>query len=174
MTSAARTWCDLAALLGEEELLAAGDSLLWWRNPLTTPDAVTQAVARHRSAGRPALRRTAPELSDRADSSPESTFRHRFALAGLPRPEVNLQLYDANGDRVAMPDLCFPEFRESFDYEGDHHRTDPRTWQSDIKRVRRLGTIGYHHTRAAASDLADSREIIEQLRHDLRAKGWKG
>ncbi|WP_411698184.1 hypothetical protein [Conyzicola sp.] len=174
MTSPVRTWCDIAGLLNDEELLAAGDTLLWWRNPLTYPAEIARAVANHRGAARSALHRTVSELSARADSSPESSFRHRFALAGLPRPEVNLQLYDAQGNKVAMPDLCFPEFTESFDYEGDHHRTDPRTWQSDIQRVRRLAKIGYHHTRAAAADLADSREILDQLRTDLRAKGWAG
>ena len=174
VTSAARTWCDIAALLSDEELLAAGDTLLWWRQPLAAPDDIPRAVANHRGAGRAALLRTVPELSARSDSPPESAFRFRFALAGLPRPEVNLQLYDANGNRLAMPDLCYPEYRVSFDYEGDHHRTDPKTWQSDIQRVRRLATIGYHHTRAAAADLADSREVIEQLRAALRAKGWRG
>ena len=174
MTSAARTWCDVAALLSDEELLAAGDTLLWWRRPLAAPDGIAQAVSRHRGGGRSALRRTVPELSARSDSPPESAFRHRFALAGLPRPAANLQLYDSHGTPVAMPDLCFPEFRESFDYEGDHHRTDAYTWQNDIRRERRLEGIGYHHTRAAASDLADSREIIEQLRRNLRAKGWNG
>lgn len=174
LTSPARTWCDIAALLSDEELLAAGDTLLWWRDPLTQSEAIARAVAHHRGAGRAALRRTTPLLSARSDSSPESSFRHRFALAGLPKPEVNLQLYDARGNKVAMPDLCFPQYKESFDYEGDHHRTDPRVWQSDIQRVRRLATIGFHHTRAAAADLADSREVIAQLREDLRAKGWKG
>ena len=172
-TSPARTWCDIAALVNDEELLAAGDTLLWWREPLTNSNEIERAVENHRGAGRSALRRILPELTSRSDSSPESLFRRRFALAGLPRPEVNLQLYDADGNRVAMPDLCFPEYKESFDYEGDDHRTDARTWQSDIQRVRRLAKIGYHHTRAAAADLADSREIIEQLREDLRAKGWR-
>jgi hypothetical protein len=174
VTSAARTWCDIAGLLNDEELLAAGDTLMWWRNPLAEPEQIARAVAHHRGQGRLALRRTLPALSDRSDSSPESAFRHRFALAGLPRAQANLQLYDERGAKVAMPDLCFPEYRESFDYEGDHHRTDPTTWQLDIQRVRRLAKIGYHHTRAAAADLADSRDVIDQLRVDLRAKGWKG
>jgi hypothetical protein len=174
VTSAARTWCDIAALLSDEELLAAGDTLLWRRRPLADVDEIMRAVARHRGMGMAALRRILPELSDRSDSSPESVFRHRFILACLPRPQVNLQLFDATGNRVAMPDLCFPEYRESFDYEGDHHRTDPTTWQNDIQRVRRLARIGFHHTRAAAADLADSRELLAQLAADLRAKGWRG
>ena len=161
-------------MLNDEELLAAGDTLLWWREPLAHPDAIALAVSHHRGASAAALQRTLPQLSARSDSPPESAFRHRFALAGLPKPEANLQLYDEHGNKIAQPDLCFPEYRESFDYEGDHHRTDPKTWQSDIKRVRRLASIGYHHTRAGAADLADSREVIEQLTTDLRAKGWRG
>jgi hypothetical protein len=174
VTSAARTWCDIASELSDEELVAAGDTLLWWRDPLAAGDDILRAVSHHRGRATAALHRVAPELSDRSDSSPESSFRYRFALAGFPRPAVNLQLYDSHGRKVAMPDLCFPEYRESFDYEGDHHRTDPKVWQSDIQRVRRLAKIGWHHTRAAASDLADSRELLQQLADDLRNKGWRG
>jgi len=174
ITSAARTWCDIASLLNDEELLAAGDALMWLERPLATRGEIVRAVTSHRGSAAAALRRTYPELSDRADSPPESAFRYRFALAGLPRPAVNLQLFDSSGMKVAKPDLVFPEYRESFDYEGDHHRTDPKTWQYDIQRVRRLAGIGYHHTRAGAADLADSREVLSQLAADLRRKGWRG
>lgn len=174
VTSPARTWCDIAGLLNDEELLAAGDTLLWQRHPLTVLDAIADAVRRHSGAGASALRRTEAELSAFSDSSPESVFRHCFQLAGLPRPDVNVQLFDASGHRVAKPDLSFSAYYESFDYEGDHHRTDAAVWQSDILRVRRLADIGWHHTRAGAADLRDSREVIRQLAAALRAKGWDG
>jgi hypothetical protein len=171
VTSAPRTWFDIAPLLSDEELLAAGDSLLWESGPLTTPVALATGLSRHRGA---AVRRIAPHLSSRADSAPESAFRWRFTLAGLPEAVANLQLFDTAGNRVARPDLAFPDFREAFDYEGDHHRTDPTQWQRDIQRVRRLEAIDWHLTRGAAGDLRDSRELIGQIAANLRAKGWKG
>jgi hypothetical protein len=174
VTSAARTLCDIASLLSDEELLAAADTLLWIRQPLTTGEALAAAVARHRVSGRAALHRVVPFVSDHSDSSPESVFRWRFRIAGLPEPDVNVPLFDADGLKVATPDLSFRDFREAFDYEGDHHRTDAGQWQVDIARVRRLEGIGWHSTRGAALDLHDSRDVIEGLTRALRAKGWRG
>jgi hypothetical protein len=169
-----RTWCDIAGLLTDEELLAAGDSLLWWRKPLATPESVAAALGQHRAAGRAALLRVAPWLSARSDSTPESVLRWRFRLAGLPEPIANLQLCDTTGVPLLKPDLAFPEYREAVDYEGDHHRTDPAQWQRDIKRGPMCESIGWHLTRAAADDLRDSRALIGLLQTALRKKGWRG
>ena len=73
-----------------------------------------------------------------------------------------------------MVDLVFERYRIAVDYEGDHHRTDPITWQKDIARVPRLQAIGWHHIRASAADKRDSRELIERVRGLLLQRGWNG
>ena len=66
-----RTWCDLAALLGFADLVAAGDHLLCWKYPRTTLKRLTDAVARYPSQrGRTVLPTALAALSTRSRSRP--------------------------------------------------------------------------------------------------------
>lgn len=176
-TSQARTLCDLAGLLAEEELLATADYLLWWRRPAEerlNRTEIASSIARHpTSRGMARLRAIAPLVTDRADSAPESLIRYRIIKAGFPHPNVNLELFDARGAFLAMPDLSFPEFMIAIDYEGDHHRTDRIQWEKDIHRVPRLQDAGWHHIRVSGSDLRDSDDFLARLARNLRGRGWR-
>lgn len=176
LTSLARTWCDLGSILELEALIAAGDFLLWWRQPASLrldrsdlEDAVRRFTGRR---GTPLLRLALPFLSDRADSAAESKMRVRFWHAGLPAPEVNREVYDDLGNFIGMPDLRWPEYRSAFDYEGDHHRTDRIQWGKDLRRAPRFEDAKWSYLRAGAPDLQDSTEIIRLLRSRLITGGW--
>ncbi|MGV8881048.1 MAG: hypothetical protein ACOH19_02745 [Rhodoglobus sp.] len=174
VTSPARTWCDLASVLSEEDLVAAGDFLLAWEHPLMTRSELNAAIATHPGRRwRARMLAAAAMLTDRSESRPESIFRVRFHHAGLPAPAVNLELFDSHGRFIARPDLTFVHYREVVEYEGDHHRTDPQQWAKDLKRVPLLEEHDWHTTRASKADLADSRELIARIRRLLRAKGWQ-
>lgn len=177
ITSLARTWCDLGALLSEEDLVAAGDFLLWRRRPAhlrLSRQELSDALARHHGRrGRPLLLFTFPSICDRADSPPESAFRVRFVRAGLPTPAVNVDVYDASGRFIGMPDLSFPRYRVAVDYEGEIHRTDPIQWSKDLKRAPRFEDAGWSYLRAGAADYRDSDELIRRLENRLRARGWR-
>ena len=172
VTTPARTWCDLATVLSDERLLAAGDRLIWWRDPLCSVDEIAR-VARRLAGGRGAARRARvlPMLSDRADSPPESVIRLRIVRAGLPSPAVNQRVL-VGGQFIGMPDLSFPDFRMAIDYEGLHHLTDAKQWHKDLARVPRFENAGWHMTRASAPDLADSTTLIQNLRGRLLERGW--
>jgi hypothetical protein len=176
LTSQSRTLCDLASVFGEEDLLAAADYLLWWRR--TDDDRVgrveiAQAISRHpTSRGMRKLRAIELQASDRSDSPPESKIRFRIVRAGLPQPDVNLELFDSRGQFLAMPDLSFARYKVALDYEGDHHRTDPEQWEKDIHRVPRLQDAHWHHTRISRSDLRDSTDFLARLARNLRERGW--
>ena len=155
-SSPARAWIECAAFLTVEELICAGDYLLWHRQPKETRDSLAAAVGRFAGrVGRSRIEAALPELSDHADSPPESTLRYRFLRAGLPRPEVNVDLFDSFGVFLARPDLSFLRYRMVIDYEGDHHRTDRAQWRKDLARVPRLESAGWHSTRVSADDLRD-------------------
>jgi hypothetical protein len=175
-TSQARTLCDLASILAEEELLAAADYLLWWRRDdedRVARDEIMRVMARHpTSRGMARLRSVIPVATDRADSPPESQIRFRILKAALPAPNVNLELFDSRGRFLAMPDLSYPDFRVAIDYEGDHHRTDPKQWEKDINRVPRLQDADWHHTRVSRSDLRNSDDFLARLGRNLRERGW--
>jgi hypothetical protein len=176
VTSQARTLCDLSGYLQEEDLLAIADYILWWRRDdadrLAASD-ISIATNRHpTSRGMARLRAILPIATDRADSAPESKIRYRIHAAGLPMPTVNMELFDASGRFLAMPDLVYPTFSMALDYEGDHHRTDAVQWEKDIHRVPRLQDAGWHHTRISKSDLRDSDDFLARLARNLRNRGW--
>jgi hypothetical protein len=176
LTTRARTWCDLAGILNDEDLVAAGDFVLWRRHSAEKRCTVAQLddacsrVVDRRAASR--IARCLPLLSDRADSPPESIIRLRIVRAGLPTPNVNAEIRTARGRFLAMPDLSWSKYRFSLDYEGDVHRTDQIQWEKDIARVPRLENNGWGHRRAGRADLADSTELISDIRVRLAARGW--
>jgi hypothetical protein len=173
VTSPERTWCDLAGYLSDEDLFAAGDRLIWRRDPLCTRADLARISSRM-AGGRGAKRRrrVLPLLSDRADSRRESKLRWRLISAGLPTPAVNPEIYH-RGTFVGMPDLAFLEFRMAIDYEGLHHLTDPRQWHKDLARVPRFENAGWHMTRAASPDLQNSTALLRNLRARLLERGWR-
>ncbi len=177
MTSLERTVCDLAALLSDEDLLAAGDNILWrkrLRGNRATSRSLSAALARYAGRrGRARLLEIAPLLTDRADSRPESVMRLRFIRAGLPPTLVNVEVVSATGAPLATPDLQFEAYRMALDYEGVHHLTNAAQWRKDLARVPRLQDAGWHHTRMSADDLADSTELIARLRRLLIERGWR-
>lgn len=176
ITSLARTWCDLGALLSEEDLVAAGDFLLWHRRPVQlrlAREDLWDALDRHRGRrGRPLLRLAIPTLTDRADSPPESAIRVRVMHAGLPIPAINVNAYDASGRFLGMPDLSFPKYHVAVDYEGEVHRTDAALWNKDLKRAPRFEDAGWSYLRAGAADYRNSDELITRIGNRLRQHGW--
>ncbi|WP_344201438.1 hypothetical protein [Pseudolysinimonas kribbensis] len=171
VTSPARTWCDLATILDLEHLVAAGDRVLWRRDPLAGL-AEVRAVARRHPGRRGRRNRHAalPLLSDRSDSPAESVIRMRILSAGLPAPVVNPVIRSRSGAFVARVDLCWPQYRMVLEYEGDQHRTDAAQWHRDLQRVPRLEEEGWHVTRAADPDLADTTRIIRNLERLMRTR----
>jgi len=178
VTSRARTWYDLASLLNDEDLVAVGDYLIWHKHRGANRMArstLERAFGRwHGRRGRPAISRCLPLVSDRADSRPESIMRMRVLAAGLPQPAVNLPLYTATGRFLAQPDLSWPQFRVTLDYEGRHHYTDEAQWEMDVARVPRLENHGWAHLRASRSHLRNSSTLLSDLRRRLVHGGWRG
>lgn len=175
LTTPERTWCDLAAYLSLHDLVAAGDRVIWRRDPLAPLGDVHEMVRRH-PGRRGALTRAAAvgQLSDRADSPPESHLRLRFRDAGLPPVSPNLEVRAAGGGLVAEIDLAFRAYRVGVDYEGDHHRVERRQWMRDLRRFADLEDAGWSMVRATADDLADTGRLVASVRRRLASRGWPG
>lgn len=184
VTSPAWTWTDLAPALSVEELVAAGDSLLRrpdaprrlcdlnLPDPLCTMAEVAEAVDRRRgSRGVVRAREALPLLRSGVDSGPESRLRLLIVGSGLPEPEVNQWILDANGRRVSRPDLMYREFCVAIEYEGEHHLVDANQWHSDINRDDRLRVMGWTVLRFTKMHLqpGSERASIERIRAAIRA-----
>lgn len=167
VTDPARTFLDLAAELDLRQLVAVGDSLVR-RTDITPADlvAVTAAAAcRHVRAARQA----SLFVRETVDSSRESDLRMLLTLAGLPWPEVNLDVFD--GCRwLARPDLSYPGCRIAIEYDGRHHWRTSRQRERDIRRVEDLSRRGWlvivvTHEQLSGDPYGVLRRVVEAL-HD--------
>ena len=176
VTTPERTWCDLAGWIPFDDLVAAGDRLLWRHDPLATREALAEMV--HRHPGRRGRRDRVfalPLLSERADSSPETKLRCAVIRSGFPEPEVNPVLRGPAGEWIGQPDLALVSYGEVLEYEGDGHRTDRTQWRSDLARVPRFEAFDWHVIRVGGDDLRDGfRRVLDILEHRLLRAGWTG
>ncbi|QHC59812.1 DUF559 domain-containing protein [Rathayibacter sp. VKM Ac-2760] len=166
LTSPARTWCDLGAVLDLPDLVAVGDDLLHRR--LVSLSLLEATVARY--PGRRGIARLRPALGlldARAESRPESRVRVALVLAGITGIEANVEIYDETGVFLGRVDLCLAWARVIVEYHGDHHRSEPGRWRKDIARARRLRAAGWNVIELTGDDLADLSAVVAQVRSAL-------
>ena len=97
------------------------------------------------------VQRRALELAEyRAESPMESRLRLLFIRAGLPRPSLQVPLYDSRGLFLARPDLYYPIHRLAIEYDGAIHR---HSLAADNRRQNRLLEAGYRLLRFTAADV---------------------
>jgi very-short-patch-repair endonuclease len=114
--------------------------------------------AGHRGVAR--LRR-ALELADRASESVmETQLRLLLVLSGLPRPRVQVSLFDETGAFIARPDLYFPDQRLAIEYDGSTHRN---TLAAGNRRQNRLLESGYRLLRFTAADVLHTPAAVVDL-----------
>jgi hypothetical protein len=169
--SASDAWCQLAATLQHDNLVAAGDRLLGWPRPLTSVADLDAAIARHRG-GRGTIARDAARRDIRPGSaSPRETrLRMRVLRAGFPEPELN-SLIELPGDRDTHGDLVFREYRVLLEYDGEQHREDDVQFHRDVERLNDLAAAGWIVIRVGRR-LAPER-ALDQLERALEGRGWR-
>lgn len=143
VTTEARTWLDLAAVLSPPDLVAAGDSALRGSATLAEIEHLISR-ARHRP-GVVAARQALPLLNERSRSRPESHMRYAIVAAGLPEPAVNVPVFDDLGQWLFEPDLGYDDVKLALEYNGSQH-AQPRRMQADISRTVDAGIRGQWRT----------------------------
>lgn len=151
VTSAVDTWCDLAGW-AQPHLLAAADALLR-RSVVSGADLVEAAAARRGRRGSDDLR-TISQLARAGAASPgESLARWWFWQWGVPEPELNVPVLDANGNWLATSDFVWKSARVVGEYDGDVHRTDRDTWLRDRERRACVEDAGWSYVELTAYSL---------------------
>jgi hypothetical protein len=131
VTSPARTALDLARHLPRACAVAHLDALAR-ATGVRDEDALSLAGRYPRARG---LRRSevALDLMDAGAQSPkESWLRLVLIDAGFARPRTQIRVSD--GFNTAFLDLGWDEPKIGMDYDGEHHRSDRRTYVYDIGR----------------------------------------
>lgn len=171
LSSAARTWCELGAMLSVPDLVAAGDFLIHWQLPLTTATALVDAVTNYPGRrGLPALRAALLLLDERAESAEESRLRVILVRGGLRELVANLPITTTDGFRYRA-DIAFPTSNTIIEYQSGHHDS-PGAFRSDMTRVSRLEADGWRVMQVNADDLRDQRELVARVRRVLARGGW--
>ncbi|MGH3976021.1 MAG: endonuclease domain-containing protein [Pseudonocardiaceae bacterium] len=151
VTTALRTAWDLARWLPTVEAVVAMDVLA--RVGRFVPTAVLRIQDRYPRAR---WRRRVPGVVDlcdpRAESPMETRSRLVLVLRGLPRPELQYQVYDERGEFIARLDLAYPLLKLAIEYDGRGHLTG---WQqqADARRLNRLDACGWSVLRFTSPDV---------------------
>jgi hypothetical protein len=108
-----------------------------------------------------ATARAAVEFADgRSESVGESLSRVRMADAGLPPPELQLNVFGALGDWLARPDFCWEELGVLGEFDGrvkylGTREEVARAVMQEKRREARLREMGWVVVRWEWADLGD-------------------
>ncbi|RXZ49836.1 hypothetical protein [Agromyces binzhouensis] len=165
-------WCQLAASLGHDDLVSAGDRLVGWRSPLVTLDEIDAAIERFGPRhGAKRLRAARGDIRPGSASRRETRLRLRVVRAGFPEPELNTPIRLGAG-WTAYGDLVFGQFGVLLEYDGEQHRADEVQFHRDVERLNDLAADGWIVIRVGRR-LPPAR-ALDQLERALRARGWHG
>lgn len=195
VASPALTWATAAKHLELSELVVLGDALVATSTnyeglvrpepppegartapPLATLDEMADiAQAWGKRPGGAALRIAVTRIRCGVESPMETWTRHIIVAAGLPEPEVGVEVWNGT-EFVGRVDLAYRAQKIAIEYEGDRHRTDKRQWRKDIGRINRLQEIDWFAIRASTAQLWPTpTRFVEQVRAALRrAEGGGG
>ena len=102
------------------------------------------------------------EIAAPAQSPMETRLRWLLHSAGLPKPEVQYDLYDDSGNFLGRADLYYPSAQLVIEFDGGNHRD---RLISDNRRHNSLINAGYRILRFTGPDVygrADS--VVAQVR----------
>jgi len=155
-TSALRTVVDFGSRDPLAEGVVVADHFLHARQVSIAELQVY--VAQHRRAkGIARLRRVVDLAEPKSESPMETRLRMLLMLAGLPRPEVQVSIYDDEGGVLGRPDLLFRAQRLAIEYDGGNHR---ERMVDDNRRQNRLVGAGFRLLRFTASDVYGSPDLV--------------
>lgn len=128
----ADTWCDLADLLGLDDLVVLGDAVA---TRLGTVTPLAEALGRRtRPRGARVLREALRWVRVGSGSPMESRTRLLFVRSGLPEPELNVQVSHDDGGFLCVSDFVWRRQRVIGEYQGADHFESFGRGDDDISR----------------------------------------
>lgn len=135
-----RMFVELARFLGLVDLVVLGDWLVQANHTTVSSLRLYCRASLEQHAGRATY--AANLVRARSESPRESRLRLLLALAGLPSPEVNAEVFSDEGEFLARLDLAFRIVRIAVEYDGGQH-ADQAQWEADVARRQRLEDLGW-------------------------------
>lgn len=163
VTRLERTLLDLCARLPRVDALSVLDMALCAR--LTTTRAMRSYGDRVKGRPGSATLRALVELAAPAESPMETRLRWLLIAARLPKPEVQVDLYNDSNRFLGRADLFYPTSNLVIEFDGGNHRD---RLVGDNRRQNSLTAAGYRILRFTGADLRERPDAVTgQVRRAL-------
>lgn len=169
VTTVARTAYDLGRHLPRDHAGARMDALMH-ATPFSVEDVLLLAKRHPGARGLRRLRAALPLVDGGAASPKESWLRLLLIDAGFPTPTTQIPVQE-DWHLIALLDTGWEQYKVAAEYDGDHHRSDPRQYRKDQRRLRKLEAMGWIVIRVIAGDTRE--DVIRRVRAALLARGWR-
>ena len=175
VTSAAATWVSLGTL-PLLDVVALGDYLCrTWRQgrgrpspgrpPLSTVDELRASLDAGRRRGAARLRAAIDLIREDSWSPRETKVRCILITAGLPEPELNVDLFDDRGRFLGCVDMAYRHERVIVEYLGMLHGD---RWAADVERIAGLRAAGWTVIEVTSPLLKNPEELVRRVAAALR------
>jgi len=169
-------------MLSLPDLVAVGDAIIlrpvfadpWDERPWVSLRELRERVELYHGRGKLAAGKAILLVRQGAESRPETLLRLAIMDAGLPEPEVNPDIRDANGRFIGRGDLVYRRWRVIVEYDGEHHRKSTKQFDRDVQRLEAFATNGWHVVRIVGrSFFGDRAGSMARVRRALTDAGWR-
>ena len=150
VTSPVDTFLDLADHLDLVDLAVLGDSLV--KRGLSV-EALRRGAAAMTHGNRRGAMRAAALVREGGDSPMETRLRLLVVLAGLPEPEVDIKIFDQEGNLLRRIDMGYRAARLGLEHDGRQHAESRTQYATDIRRREDLTALKWHEWTAVSDDL---------------------
>lgn len=181
VTTPATTWAMMGHL-AVDDLVALGDHVVRvWREGYFRPDAgrpplatiaeLRAAMAAGRRLGASRLREAVELIREDSWSPKESKTRCLLGRAGLPEPELNVDVFDRFGAHLGCLDIAYPGFKVAVEYQGMLHG---ERYARDVDRIEALRDAGWIVIQVTWTLLHERpAELVRRVSAALRSRGWR-
>lgn len=176
-------WALAAETLSVRDLVVLGDAVVCIpRDARGTPiparqrasiDQLRAAAAVPWRRGQRKLMRALEEIRVGSMSPLETDYRRAAANAGLPEPELDVEIRDRHGRLIGISDVVYRAQRVIVEIEGRQHNTSDRQWNRDLDKYAALVAEGWEVVRLTARHIRGAGHPgIHQVRRMLVRRGW--
>jgi len=113
-----------------------------------------------------------PHLTGRSRSPAESRWRAVFAFAGLPAPQVNVEM--TIDGRLVITDLAWRHYRAIVEHEGTHHQTDRSQYLTDLDRYALIRSTDQRYLQLTKEHARNPVAAVLKVDDMLRVGGYDG
>lgn len=168
-------WCQCALFLSVDELVVAGDHIIGGQYPQKTTEQLASAV--HSVAGARGVRTLKHALEwvrPGSESPKETELRLLLVRGGLPEPELNGDVFGADGSFLGRGDMLYRRFKVLVEYDGSQHADDRRQFHRDVDRLEAFSVDEWRVVRVLKEHMnGDRSDIVRRVRNALISGGWR-